>query len=73
MITGVSNRAQPIALQELTLEQMNLDRKADFEGDTFDPFRIGNQGQHYNLQLQAQNAQLNKLNSQGGHIWSPEK
>lgn len=27
---------------QLTLEQMNLDRKADFEGDAFDPFNIGN-------------------------------
>ena len=25
----------------LTLEDMNLDRKADFEGDAFDPFKIG--------------------------------
>ena len=25
----------------LTLDQMNLDRKNDFEGDTFDPFKIG--------------------------------
>lgn len=26
---------------ELTLEQMNLDRKVDFEGDEFDPFNFG--------------------------------
>ena len=50
---------------------MNLDRKADFEGDAFDPFNIGNKG-NVDLQLKAQNAYLDKANSKGGQIWTPE-
>ena len=57
---------------QLTLEQMNLDRKADFEGDAFDPFNIGNKG-NVDLQLKAQNAYLDKANSKGGQIWTPEQ
>ena len=39
----------------LTLEDMNLDRKAEFEGDAFDPFNIGNSNSasKNNLQLSA--------------------
>ena len=39
---------------------MNLDRKADFEGDAFDPFNIGKASVGgMNLQLSAQNAYMN--------------
>ena len=27
----------------MTLEDMNLDRRTEFQGDTFDPFKIGQQ------------------------------
>ena len=57
----------------LTLEDMNLDRKADFEGDAFDPFNIGQSKSNLNLQLKAQNAQFDMANSKGGHIWAPEQ
>ena len=58
-MTGVkkAGRPQGSALNmggQLSLEDMNLDRKADFEGDTFDPFKIGSQSNsNVNLQLQA--------------------
>jgi hypothetical protein len=52
---------------------MNLDRKADFEGDAFDPFKIGQSQSNHDLQLQAQRAYMDKNNSQGGHIWTPEQ
>ncbi len=32
---------------------MNLDRKADFEGDAFDPFNIGQKSTNVDLQLKA--------------------
>ena len=38
----------------MALEDMHLDRKADFEGDAFDPFQIGQKksaGQHNLLEL----------------------
>ena len=57
----------------MTLEDMNLDRKADFEGDAFDPFNIGRVGQGVNLQLQAQKAMLDVANSKGGNMWTPEQ
>lgn len=58
---------------QLTLEQMNLDRKADFEGDAFDPFNIGKPaGDNMNLQLSAQNAYMNNQTTVGGHMWTPE-
>lgn len=57
----------------MALEDMNLDRKNDFVGDAFDPFKIGQVSNNVNLQLQAQNAYLDKANSQGGHIWTPEQ
>ena len=59
---------------ELSLEQMDLDRKADFEGDAFDPFNIGggSKKQQVNVQLQAQNAQISKSTTVGGQIWTPE-
>jgi len=47
----------------LTLEDMNLDRKAEFEGDAFDPFNIGNSASKNNLQLSAQHAYFDKANS----------
>ena len=30
----------------MALEDMHLDRKADFEGDAFDPFKVGRSGQN---------------------------
>ncbi len=33
----------------MALEDMNLDRKADFQGDAFDPFNIGNSAGRVNL------------------------
>lgn len=75
-ITGINKQADRGSLKlggALALEDMNLDRKADFEGDAFDPFNIGNTGSKVDLQLQAQNAYLDKANSKGGHIWSPEQ
>ena len=58
----------------LTLEDMNLDRKADFEGDAFDPFNIGgiNKGMT-DMQLEAQRAQIDKANSHGGQMWTLER
>ena len=61
---------------QLTLEQMDLDRKVDFEGDEFDPFNIGMSSKKpqnaVNVQLQAQNAQITKSTTVGGQFWSPE-
>jgi len=39
----MGNSAKPIYNNEedIALEQMNLDKKEDFEGDAFDPFSIG--------------------------------
>lgn len=59
--TGVLNLGGSMAL-----EDMNLDRKADFQGDAFDPFNIGNSASKVNLQLNAQHAYLDKANSKGG-------
>jgi len=42
--TGVLNLGGSMAL-----EDMNLDRKADFQGDAFDPFNIGNSAGKVNL------------------------
>ena len=53
----------------MALEDMNLDRKADFEGDAFDPFNIGvnsNNRNHEDLYLNPQQAILDKANSKGG-------
>ena len=58
---------------QLTLDQMNLDRKADFEGDTFDPFKIGMGMGSHDLQLQAQNANFDMANSKGNQLWTPEQ
>ena len=52
---------------------MNLDRKADFEGDAFDPFKVNQSASNYDLQLQAQKAYLDKANSKGGQLWTPEQ
>ena len=55
-LNGV-RKQQPGALQmsgAMALEDMHLDRKADFEGDAFDPFKIGQKksaGQHNLLEL----------------------
>ena len=57
----------------MALEDMNLDRKNDFEGDTFDPFKIGQTTHNVNLQLSAQNAYMAKNTSQGGQMWAPEQ
>ena len=57
----------------MTLENMNLDRKNDFEGDAFDPFNIGQTKSNVNLQLQAQNAYFDKSNSTGAQLWTPEQ
>ena len=74
-ITGVKKMggAGGMGTQQLTLEDMNLDRKADFEGDAFDPFKINQSASQYNLQLQAQRAYMDKANSKGGQIWTPEQ
>ena len=43
-LTGIkklNNGSGTMGNGSLTLDQMNLDRKNDFEGDTFDPFKIG--------------------------------
>ena len=71
---GVGQRTGTMQLgAQMTLEDMNLDRKNNFEGDAFDPFKIGHSSNmNANIQLQAQNAYLDKANSQGGHIWTPE-
>ena len=39
----MGNSAKPIYNNEedIALEQMNLDKKEDFEGDAFDPFSVG--------------------------------
>ena len=50
-MTGVK-RDGGAALQlgaALALEDMNLDRKAEFEGDAFDPFNIGNSSSKVDL------------------------
>ena len=60
---------------ELSLEQMNLDRKEDFQGDAFDPFNFGNSAKKQevvNVQLQAQNALITKSTTVGGQMWTPE-
>ena len=60
---------------QLTLEQMDLDRK-DVDGEEFDPFNIGMSSKKpqaaVNVQLQAQNAQITKSTTVGGQFWSPE-
>jgi hypothetical protein len=62
--SGVGQRSGVLNLGgALTLEDMNLDRKAEFEGDAFDPFNIGNSAVKHNLQLSAQNAYFDKNNS----------
>ena len=33
----------------MTLEDMNLDRRTEFQGDTFDPFKIGQQTSNVDL------------------------
>lgn len=40
---------------QLSLEQMDLDRKDDFQGDAFDPFNFGNSNkkEQVNVKLQA--------------------
>ena len=48
---GASGNMGPLG--QLTLEDMNLDRKADFEGDAFDPFKVNQSASQYDLQLQA--------------------
>ena len=53
----------------MALEDMHLDRKADFEGDAYDPFKVGRSMQNAfgsNLELSAQQAYLAKVNSAGG-------
>ena len=57
----------------MALEDMNLDRKADFDFDAFDPFKVGQKQANYNLELSAQEALLAKNTSAGGHIWTPEQ
>ena len=58
----------------MTLEDMNLDRKSDFQGDAFDPFKVGARDQqNVNLQLSAQEAFMAKNTSVGGQIWTPEQ
>lgn len=57
---------------QLTLEQMDLDRKADFEGDAFDPFNVGAKTSNVDVQLKAQRAYIAKGTSHGGAMWTPE-
>lgn len=58
---------------QLTLEQMNLDRKTEFQGDAFDPFNIGTQNKKtVDVELQAQNAVMTQKTTVGGQIWTPE-
>ena len=57
----------------LTLDQMNLDRKNDFEGDTFDPFKIGMGQGNVDLSLQGMNANFDMANSKGNKLWTPEE
>ena len=46
LITGISSNRAPGNLVmggQLSLEQMDLDRKTQFQGDAFDPFKVGTQ------------------------------
>lgn len=36
---------------QMTLEAMNLDRKEEFKGDTFDPFKMGGNNYRNDMQL----------------------
>ena len=51
---------------------MDLDRKADFEGDAFDPFNVGAKTSNVDVQLKAQRAYIAKGTSHGGAMWTPE-
>ena len=58
----------------LTLENMNLDRREEFQGDAFNPFGPGqNQANSMNTKLQAQNTYIAKENTKGGQIWEAQR
>lgn len=57
---------------QMTLEQMNLDRNVEFQGDAYNPFAQKN-NQKIDLSLHAQNAYMGRSNTVGGKLWSPEQ
>jgi|APGre2960657444_1045066.scaffolds.fasta_scaffold281133_2 hypothetical protein len=49
----------------MTLEAMNLDRREEFKGDAFDPFKMGGNGFRSDLALKEGNKYMGVSNTIG--------
>lgn len=56
----------------MTLEQMNLDRKEQFQGDEYNPFNFDGKTS-VDLSLTAANQYMVKENTIGNKLWTPEQ
>ena len=58
---------------QLTLEQMSLDQREEFNGDAFDPFNVGVKKNNVeSIQLQQADNYMGINNTVGAKIWTPE-